>query len=469
MPKGVAITHSSAFNTIEDINRRFAIVASDRVLALSSLWFDLSVYDIFGMFSVGGAIVLPDAAHEKEPDHWVELIRRHGVTLWNSVPALLQMLVEYESWKTDQPNLSLQRTLRLVLLSGDWIPLALPAEIDRLFGDVPVISLGGATEAAIWSIAYPIEALDARWKSIPYGRPLRNQNIYILDDNLRSKPLWVSGEICIAGEGLALGYWRDPDKTAESFVHSKSLNKRVYRTGDLGRYMADGTIEFLGRVDLQTKINGHRIEAGDIEAALQRYPNVISSAVAVISSGTGTKQLGGAFVASCDISIDSLRKHLTEQLPIYMIPTLLRQVGALPLTRNGKVDRGAVAALVAEPVRTATLNRAPTQIEASIIEGWIEILGRQEITINDNFFALGGDSILAARLLARFQKKYGVSLRLRKFFDQPTPSGLASLIVDSIGNSDLSGSSTPFVRASHKSLTSVIEEINSNIPQSPRH
>jgi amino acid adenylation domain-containing protein len=282
-PKGVMIEHRAAANTIVDINQRYGVGPDDRLLALSSLSFDLSVYDIFGVLAAGATIVLPGHGTERDPEHWLELLHREGVTVWNSVPALMGMAVAY--------GRPLGATLRLVMLSGDWIPLALPEQIWALAPQAKVQSLGGATEASIWSIDYPIECIQSGWSSIPYGRPLANQSFQVLNDRLEPCPEWVAGQLFIGGLGLARGYWRDALKTAERFIQHPLTEERLYATGDLGRYLPDGTIEFLGREDFQVKVQGHRIELGEIEAVLSSHPRVQAAVVTARGEPRGDKRL----------------------------------------------------------------------------------------------------------------------------------------------------------------------------------
>ncbi|KPC62704.1 non-ribosomal peptide synthetase [Streptomyces chattanoogensis] len=284
-PKGVVTSHRAAGNTIADVNRRFGVTAADRILGLANLGFDLSVYDIFGPLAVGGALVLPEAERRTDPSHWAELIAAHGVTLWNSVPALMQMLSTYLG---AEPTLALP-TLRLALLSGDWIPVTLPEEIRGRIPDLEVISLGGATEASIWSIAHPYRGLLPGWRSIPYGRPLANQGFRVLDASLRDCPVWTSGELFITGDGLAQGYLGDQETTAYRFLTHPTDGQRLYRTGDFGRYLPGGEIEFLGRKDTQVKVRGHRIELGEIEAALLEHPAVAATGV-VLDGEPGTER-----------------------------------------------------------------------------------------------------------------------------------------------------------------------------------
>ncbi|MGA8112048.1 MAG: amino acid adenylation domain-containing protein, partial [Actinocatenispora sp.] len=264
-PKGVMLRHSAAANTMVDINERYSVGPDDAVLGLSSLSFDLSVYDVFGVLGAGGRLVLPRHGSNRDPGHWVDLVAEHGVTVWNSVPALAQMLVEQAESAGSAGGLD---PLRVVLMSGDWLPVDLPDRLRALAPNCRPVSLGGATEAAVWSIAYDIGDVDPAWESIPYGRALRNQSFHVFNDRWSECPAWVTGELFIGGVGLADGYWADEEKTTARFVTHPVTGERLYRTGDLGRWRSDGLIEFLGREDGQVKIGGYRIELGEIEAAL---------------------------------------------------------------------------------------------------------------------------------------------------------------------------------------------------------
>ncbi|WP_051367623.1 non-ribosomal peptide synthetase [Hamadaea tsunoensis] len=285
-PKGVMIDHRGAANTVQDINRRHGVGPADRVLALSSLTFDLSVYDVFGVLAAGGTVVVPDPHRAQDPAHWTDLVRDHQVTLWNSVPALMQLWI-------DQPDVE-AGALRLALLSGDWIPVGLPDAVRARHPRTEVVSLGGATEGSIWSIAYPIGTVPPDWVRIPYGRALANQTMRVRSATGQDSPVWTPGEIEIEGVGVALGYWADEERTADRFRVDEATGRRVYRTGDLGRFLPGGDIEFLGRTDFQVKINGYRIELGEIEAALRRQAGV---AEAVVTVGTNPATAHRALVA----------------------------------------------------------------------------------------------------------------------------------------------------------------------------
>ncbi|MFE2234770.1 amino acid adenylation domain-containing protein [Streptomyces sp. NPDC059442] len=286
-PKGVEVSHRAAVNTVEDVDERFAVGSTDRVLAVSALDFDLSVWDVFGLLAEGGALVLVDEADRRDAHRWLALCRRHGVTVWNSVPALMDMLL------TAADREPLPDTLRLALLSGDWIGLDLP---DRLAaatgGRCRLIALGGATEAAIWSNAHEVRSVPAQWRSVPYGTPLSNQRFRVVDPQGRDCPDWVPGELWIGGAGVAQGYRGDPELTRERFP--RRPDGRWYRTGDTGRYWPDGTLEFLGRMDQQVKINGFRVELGEIESVLQTHPAVSQALAAVV--GDRTREVAAAFL-----------------------------------------------------------------------------------------------------------------------------------------------------------------------------
>jgi amino acid adenylation domain-containing protein len=334
-PKGVMISHRAATNTILDINRRFRVGPTDRVFALSSLGFDLSVYDIFGLLAVGGAIVVPPPHASRAPWEWTELLDAHHVTIWNTVPALMEMLVQYAAGR----DLRIADSLRLVLMSGDWIPVTLPDRIRSLTSPgIELIGLGGATEASIWSNYYPIGDVDPSWPSIPYGKPLANQFFEVLDSALRRRPELVPGELYIGGTGVAMGYWRDPDKTDRSFIVHPWTGERLYRTGDLGRYLPDGNLEFLGREDFQVKVHGFRIELGEIEATMLSHSEVTGAVVVAVDAAGGGKRLVG-YLTPQALPTDEIRGHLAAKLPAHMVPDRMVTLDSFPLTANGKVDR----------------------------------------------------------------------------------------------------------------------------------
>jgi yersiniabactin nonribosomal peptide synthetase len=428
MPKGVMISHRGAINTLIDINQRFEVGPGDRVLALSSLSFDLSVYDVFGVLAAGGTLVLPSASAARDPSSWATLMQQEQVTLWNSVPALMQLLVEHLASRPELPR----PPLRCVLLSGDWIPVALPDRLRALFAGVQVVSLGGATEASIWSILYPIEKVDPAWQSIPYGRPMKNQTFHVLDEHLEPCPVWVMGELYIGGIGLARGYWRDEEKTRSRFITHPRTGERLYRTGDLGRYLPGGDIEFMGRADFQVKIQGYRIELGEIETHLEKHPSVQSAVVNAVGERRGSKRLVGYVVCRPEVeSLDStsLRDFLRQKLPEYMVPSSFIQLEALPLSSNGKVDRKALSSaeqVSAHKERAFVAPRDETELQLARL--WEELLNVSPIGIKDSFFDLGGHSFAAVRLTGMIQRTFQRSLSLHTLMQGPTIEQLAQAL-----------------------------------------
>jgi len=420
VPKGVVIDHRGAVNTISDCNYRYAVQASDRIFGISSCTFDLSVYDVFGPLSEGGAVVLCPGKDSRDPEAWRRLVHEHGVTIWNSVPQIVEMLVE-----AAQSRPQLVASLRLVMMSGDWIPVGLPDRIRAVAPTAEIWSLGGATEASIWSIARPIHRVDPAWPSIPYGRPMANQSFYVLDEDLRPCPTLVPGDLYIGGLGLAKGYWADPAKTAEAFIIHPVWNIRLYRTGDRGRFLASGEIEFLGRRDLQVKIGGFRIELGEIEQALASHPSVRDGVAAKRESAKGAAVLVAYVVPKKDYPFDSeaLREHLGARLPSYMVPPLIVTLDALPLSANGKVDRKMLPAPVAAPDGAFPHWTADEERMAAL---WEEVLGVKPDSPNRSFFECGGTSLLSFRLIELIRQRTGRLIGAERLFEtRPTVSSLA--------------------------------------------
>lgn len=293
-PKGVMLDHRGPLNTIRFFNERFNVGPKDRALALSALNFDLSVYDVFGMLDAGGALVIPDPIFIKDPAHWAGLMAEHRVTVWNSVPTLMTMMVEHLS---SLPK-AVPSGLRLVVMAGDWIPVSLPDRIKALWPGIQVVASGGPTETSVWNVHYTIETVDPLWASIPYGRPIANNRYHVMDESLRHRPEWVPGELMAEGIGLARGYWRDTVATDARFVIDPDSGKRLYKTGDLGRYMSDGNLEILGRRDFQVKLDGYRIELGEIEAALRDHPMVREAVVSAVGEDRERRRLVAYVVAN---------------------------------------------------------------------------------------------------------------------------------------------------------------------------
>ncbi|MDH5325118.1 MAG: amino acid adenylation domain-containing protein [Gammaproteobacteria bacterium] len=434
VPKGVMIDHYAANNTITEINKLYGVEMQDRVLGVSSLSFDLSVYDIFGSHTAGAALVLPDYSKGHDPAHWADLIQQHRVSVWNSAPQLMHMLLEYHGLDMpaeEHPLLG----LRTVLLSGDFIPLNVPERLHAINPSMDVVSLGGATEAAIWSIHYKIEEMDPKWKSIPYGKALPGQKVWVLNQGHQVCPDYVRGRIYIGGAGLALGYWEDENKTNASFKISQTTGERIYDTGDLGYYRPDGNIVIEGRDDGQVKIRGYRIELGEIETVLRRYPAVSQAVVSALSDEKGNKQLVGYIewqsqldVIQDDAPMESIKAFLAEYLPEYMIPKQLVSLERIPVTANGKVDYSALPDSFDQAVMARETVGPRNELEQTILNAWGGVISGCELGVTDNFFELGGDSVLATQLVREINETLpGFQLEMHELFENLTIESLAVL------------------------------------------
>ncbi|WP_164473115.1 non-ribosomal peptide synthetase [Clostridium sp. E02] len=413
-PKGVVISHRSAVNTIVDINNRFKVCKEDRIIGLSSMCFDLSVYDIFGALISGATLVMiPDLRDVK---HILDVLIKNRITIWNSVPAVMDMIIEYID---DKFSNGYENRLRLVLLSGDWIPVVLPDKIRDRFTDSQVISLGGATEASIWSIYYPIREVKDEWKSIPYGMPLANQTYYVLNKHLKLCPIGVEGELYIGGEGVAQGYQNDEEKTRYAFINHPNLGY-LYRTGDYGVMRNEGYIEFIGRKDQQVKIRGYRIELGEIEACLVKHSAVKGVVAVDYTQANGERYLCAYVVLNEEVNLDVLKEFMINSVPYYMVPSCIIKLDKMPLTNNGKIDKKALP----EPdgmIYTGVAYEAPTNdIEKKLVAIWQEILSINKVGINDKFFHIGGHSLKAVSLVSKIHKEMSVEIPLSEIFHLTT-------------------------------------------------
>lgn len=430
IPKGVVLNHSGPANTIEDINRRFDIHQNDRILALSDLSFDLSVYDIFGSIAAGATIVFPEEGRQQDPGTNYQLLQEHEITVWNSVPALIQLMTDY----LNLSDVKTQLNLKTIMMSGDWIPTSLPAKIYEYAPKANVVSLGGATEASIWSIYYPISKGEKFHVSVPYGYPLANQSIYLLDNNLDPRPDDVPGDIYIAGTGLAVGYWNDSEKTNLAFIQDPKTGQRLYRTGDWGVRRPGGHIEFLGREDGQVKIRGFRIELGEIESVLQRHSNIDTAVVKTAGRSPQTKQIIG-YVSLSDpesnrLTESDLKTYLDEYLPSYMIPSRIRFIDKMPLTPTGKIDR---KSLVIEDetltIKDETIKTSPkTKTEKELAKLWTTLLKVKNVSQQDDFFDLGGTSFSAVRMMVSITSNFGVEITLPALIQRSRLEDLATYI-----------------------------------------
>jgi pyochelin synthetase len=416
LPKGVMIAHRGLVNAVVSTQERFAISEQDSILALTALHHDMSIFDLFGVLGAGGTLVMPDPNARRDPAHWSELMMKHGITLWNSVPAMMDMLLEYAGDRTD----AIPQSLRLAFLGGDWIPLTIPKRLGTLVEGAKVVSVGGPTETTLWNIWYPVETIDPSWNSIPYGQPIPNTQYFVLNDALVECPEWVSGEMCVAGVGLAKGYWNDADKTDAKFIRHPRTGDRIYKTGDLGRLRPDGTLEFMGRSDFQVKINGQRIELGEIEATLQQYEGV-SGAIATAHGETQAKKRLVAYVTPAQgkkLNLQELLSYLQARLPEHMVPSVIVPLEQFPLTGNGKVDRQALPAPFT--ANAVAAQSKPTQQSDRIVEKVAQIVSEvlqiEVVGLDANLLNLGANSLDMVRIGNQLEKEFKLRPRIDELF-----------------------------------------------------
>ncbi|HEV2845186.1 MAG TPA: amino acid adenylation domain-containing protein, partial [Thermoanaerobaculia bacterium] len=425
-PKAAMNEHLGIVNYLFWIQEVFGQTPEDRVLQLTPLTFDVSVWEFFWPLLVGARLVMAVPGGHKDPAYLVKTVIEEGITTAHFVPSMLQAFVE-------QPGVERCTSLKRVIASGEALPFDLQQRFFARLG-AGLHNLYGPCETAVDSTFWSCER-DGSRRTVPIGRPVANTTVYILDPGFRRVPVGVVGELAIGGVQVGRGYLGRPELTAEKFVpdpFSGEPGSRLYRTGDLTKWNADGTIEFLGRVDFQVKLRGQRIELGEIEAALNEQPGVRESVVMALERG-GEKRLVAFVVSEAGRVpvVEEMRGVLGERLPDYMVPAAFVVLDAMPLIPNGKADRKALAGM-AEEAWSAT-QRAPyaaprTPLEEMVAGIWSEVLGTDQVGREDDFFDLGGHSLLAMKLVSRYRETFQIDLPLREVFEEPTLSGQALLL-----------------------------------------
>ncbi|BBA33066.1 putative linear pentadecapeptide gramicidin synthetase LgrB [Methylocaldum marinum] len=419
-PKGIQISHQSLINFLHSIHQPLGLFEHDIFLAVTTLSFDIAALELYLPLVVGAQMVLVGREAAVDGTQLLEKLKRSGATVMQATPATWRLLLA-AGWE-DGKQLK-------ILCGGEALPRELAQQL--LKKGRSVWNLYGPTEATIWSAIRQVSSdtdfpIEEAYESI--GRPIANTEIYILDAQRRPVPIGVPGELCIGGVGLARGYLHRPELTAEKFIphpFSRVPGARLYRTGDLARWRADGTLEFLGRIDHQVKLRGFRIELGEIEAALSQQPGVRDAVVLLREDAPGEKRLVAYAVGAVDP--ETLRTALKAQLPDYMVPTAWVTLDALPLTPNGKVDRKALPAPERDGASAAYVPpQTPTE---ELLAGiWAELFGHERVGRHDDFFALGGHSLRAIQVVSRVRETLGLELPVRHLFEHPTLADLAAAL-----------------------------------------
>jgi amino acid adenylation domain-containing protein/non-ribosomal peptide synthase protein (TIGR01720 family) len=434
-PKGVLIEHRQLVNYVDGVRHRLQLPQDASFATVSSFAADLGNTAIFPALLSGGCLHIVSQERVMDPAAMAEYGERHRIDCLKIVPSHLAALLS-----APHPERVLSRQ-RLVL-GGEASTWELVNRVETLSSDCQILNHYGPTETTVGVLTYGHERGRLRADesdTLPLGRPLGNSQIFLLDSRGRPVPIGVSGELHIAGAGLGRGYVNRPDQTAAGFVpnpFSSEPGARMYRTGDVARYLTDGNVEFLGRADHQVKIRGFRVELGEIESVLSRHGSIESAIVLAREDVPGDKRLVGYVVRQRDarVTADEVRDYVRARLPEYMVPSAIAFLDRLPLNRNGKVDRGALPAIVLAPEARDSAGVPPrTASEEKLIAIWSEVLGNRSLGIHDDFFESGGHSLLAMRLIVGVREAFQVDLPLPALFDTPTIAGLAETIEALIG------------------------------------
>lgn len=428
-PKGVMISHASILNRLLWMKEAYGWGSEDSALQKTPLIFDASIWELFVPLLSGGRVILARPEGQQDPGYMAQRIADEGISILQLVPSSLGAFLQHGRAAVSK--------LRHLFCGGEAFPSALAGLAEEQLG-VRITNLYGPTEASIdvtsWDFAPPTtRAL------LPIGRPISNTSVYVLDQNLLPAPIGVSGELYASGPGLARGYHGRRDQTAEKFIpnpYAGSSGTRMYRTGDIARWLPDGVIEFVGRADTQVKVRGFRIELGEIEGALSRQQGVEAAAVIHWKDAENHDQLVGYVVPrqGSDVSPGLLRRSLLEELPEYMVPSTFVLLSSIPRTPGGKLDRKALPAPVQENAAVGSLPRTPVEQMVAVI--WEEVLHVENVGIHNSFFELGGHSLSVLQLLARVLEVFKVQIPLRRVFDAPTIAELAETITEAITRAD---------------------------------
>ncbi len=440
LPKGAMIRHGGAINHIYaqfhalELNEAFTFLQSAPASS------DISVWQFLAPILIGGKTVIIDSETVSEPQKLFQIIQQQKVNLIELVPVVLSHLLDYVSQLTDDektlPN------LKWMMVTGESVSVDLVNRWLKIYPEIKVINAYGPTEAADDISQFIIDKpLPENQRTVPIGKPLANLNLYILDAQMQPVPIGVMGEICVSGFGVGLGYWKNQAATQRSFVPNPFTTVAkplpgtkidfIYKTGDLGRWLPDGNIEFFGRIDHQVKIRGFRIELGEIEAVLSQYSGVKETVVIVREDTPGDKRLVAYLVPDLNLNrekIPELRQFLKEKLPEYMLPSAFVFMESLPLTPSGKVDRKALPVPASTPELDVQFVAPRTPTEQIVADIWGDILKQEKVGIYDNFFNLGGHSLLATQVISRLREAFKIELPLRSLFEEPTVVQLVETI-----------------------------------------
>ena len=420
-PKGVMIEHKAVNNFIKGMMERIGFAPDKTILALTTISFDIFVLETLLPLCAGLRILLADEDQQRDPAMLSKLLLENDVDMLQITPSRLQMLLR------DDGDPACLEKLTEIMIGGEQLPEKLLEAVQRLTA-ASIYNMYGPTETTVWSSMKKL----SEGEKITIGSPIANTCIYITDSNCKLQPIGVAGELCIGGAGLARGYLGRPELTAEKFMDNPFRPRtKMYKTGDLARWLPDGNIEFLGRADHQVKIRGFRIELGEIENRLLEYEAVKEAVAAAREDESGDKYLCAYIVGDGELAVKELREYLLRELPEYMIPSYFMQLEELPLTPNGKIDRKALPKPDGSMSARAEYEAPRNEVEQKLAEIWSGVLKTDRIGINDNFFELGGHSLRAVQVINMIYKQFNIKINMSELFTQPTIKNLGEFITNS--------------------------------------
>ncbi|MBW8687177.1 non-ribosomal peptide synthetase [Chitinophaga rhizophila] len=442
-PKGVLNSHAGLYNRLLWMRDELGITADDIILQKTPYTFDVSVWELLLPVITGSELVFAKPEGHKDPAYLQELIYNKQITVLHFVPSMLDIFLEQlEPGKCD--------SLQHVVCSGEALPASMVADFKRLLPGVRLYNLYGPTEAAI-DVTF-VELTNAA--TVTIGKPVANTRIYIVDEQLQQQPIGVPGELLIEGVQVAAGYLNKPALSAERFIPSPfRVGDRIYRTGDLAKWLPDGEIAYLGRIDHQVKIRGNRIELGEIETKLEESPYV-EQGVAVVKGEGAHRYLAAYVIPAEGYDQDELYAYLSARLPDYMVPGVITTMESFPLTVSGKLNRKALP----EPaiIKSDSYVAPRTATEISVAEIWSEVLNLEQVGVHDNFFRIGGDSIMSIRLISRINKAFNVVLTIAQLYESPTIAGLCEQLETNAASAEESQKVRDDIRMSLDSLRAEI-------------
>ncbi|MEH2102809.1 MAG: amino acid adenylation domain-containing protein [Nostoc sp.] len=427
-PKGTLVNHANIVRLFAATDSWYKFNSQDVWTMFHSYAFDFSVWEIWGALLYGGRLVIVPYLVTRSPESFYQLLVQQQVTVLNQTPSAFRQLIQAEQSGVKAGELN----LRLVIFGGEALEInSLQPWFER-HGDISpqLVNMYGITETTVHVTYRPLSKADLNHTTSVIGRPIPDLQVYVLDEYKQTVPIGVRGEMYVGGAGVTRGYLHRPELTAERFIYhpfSDNSQARLYKTGDLARYLPNGDLEYLGRIDNQVKIRGFRIELGEIEALLAAHPNVWESVVVVQEDEPGNKHLVAYVVSNQkqSLTVAQLRRFLSEQLPSYMVPGAFVMLESLPLTSNGKVDRRALPAPESREGIEVSFVAPRTPEEEILVKIWADILKVDQVGIHDNFFELGGNSLLGAQVISRLRVAFSIDLSLHRLFVSPTVAELA--------------------------------------------